>query len=134
MEVVERERERRRAPRTRFREGLESRMYALVDAQLVDLSMWGALLEHVVPIRPGSLCELVIEENREPLRIHCRVIRSNLTRPTEATASREVRYHTGVEFMGLTPVQATFLEALIRRYGGNGGRRPPGGPSVFLLV
>jgi hypothetical protein len=111
-------RNKRRAPRIQIRGPLQCRLYAVMDAQIVDLSVGGAQMEHLVPIRPGGSCELVLREEREELRLACRALRSVIVHGKGATAAREIRYRTGLEFIGITPPQQTFLDALIRRHRG----------------
>jgi len=119
--------ERRRGLRIKIRASVHSQVFAMLDARLVDLSPGGALLEHVEPVRPGGACELVIEDNPEDVRLRCRIVRSTLTQPAQAEASREIRYHTGVEFVDLQPAQSEFLEALIRQH-----RADDGGGATYL--
>lgn len=126
--------ERRRAPRVRLRAPVPSRVYSVVEAGLVDLSVLGALLEHAGSIRPGASCEVLIEDSRQGLRLQGRVVRSAVWRPEEALESREIRYHTGIEFVGLTPTQADALEGMLRRHGDPAGGAPARGLRVFLLL
>ena len=132
-EVIQQE--RRRAPRVRIQAGVPSRMYSAVEARLLELSVVGALLEHTEPVRPGYSCEMVIEGNLEEPPLQCRIVRSVLTRQAQGGRGSEVCYHSGVEFVGPTPAQATLLEVLIRRNSrGGGGGKPPAGPHVLLLI
>ena len=129
-----REPERRRAPRIKIGARVESLVYDLVPARLVDLSATGALLEHAEPVRPGGFCELVLRDERREFRLQCRIVRSVVTRPPQGPDPRKISYHTGVEFFDLTPAQREALEALLSRYGGSGWLKPTGGLDVFLLV
>ena len=126
--------ERRRGLRVQIKASVHSQVFAMLEARLVDLSAAGALLEHVEPVRPGGACELVIEDNPEDVRLRCRIVRSTLTQPAQAEASREIRYHTGVEFVDLQPAQSVFLEALIRRYRDGGGGAGLAVLAAFLLL
>ena len=126
--------ERRRGPRIQIKASVHSQVFAMLEARLVDLSAGGALLEHVEPVRPGGACELVIEDNPEDMRLRCRIVRSTLTQPAQAEASREIRYHTGVEFVDLKPDQSAFLEVLIRRYHDDGGGAGLTVLAAFLLL
>ena len=119
--------DRRWGLRIKIKASVHSQVFAMLEARLVDLSPGGALLEHVEPVRPGGACELVIEEDPEDIRLRCRIVRSTLTQPAQAEASREIRYHTGVEFVDLKPAQNKILEALIQRLRGDDG----GGPTYL---
>ncbi len=128
------EQERRRGLRIKIKASVHSQVLAMLEARLVDLSAGGALLEHVEPVRPGGACELLIEDNPEDMRLRCRIVRSTLTQPAQAEASREIRYHTGVEFVDLNPEQRAFLGALIQRYCNGGGGRALAVLAVVLLL
>lgn len=125
--------ERRRAPRIRLRTAVGSRVFAVVEAHLVDLSTVGALLEHTDPVRPGTACEVMIEGGGEGLRLKCHVVRSVLTRRDGSGSDRPVCYHTGVEFQNLTPSQTSFLEAMLSKHGGDGRGKLLTGLSVLLF-
>jgi hypothetical protein len=128
--------ERRRSLRIKIRAPVHSQMFAVLEARLVDLSAMGALVEHVEPIRPGGACELVVEDTPEDQRLRCRIVRSMVTQPQQAAATREIRYQTGVEFVDLKPAQSQFVEALIRRHrgGDGGGSASLGGLHTLLLL
>lgn len=126
--------ERRRAPRIRLRTPVGSRVFAVVEALLVDVSAVGALLEHAEPVRPGVACEVMIEGASEGLRLRCHVVRSTLIQRDGGGADRRVCYHTGVEFVNLTPAQTSFLEAMIGRHGGDGRGKLLTGLSVLLIL
>jgi hypothetical protein len=110
-----------------------SRVFAVVEAHLVDLSTGGALLEHVEPVRPGAACEVMIEGGGEGLRLKCHVVRSVLTRREGPGSDRPVCYHTGVEFQNLTPPQTSFLEAMLNKHSGDGRGKLLTGLSVLLF-
>ncbi len=126
--------ERRRGHRIKIRASVNSRVFAMLDARLLDLSATGALLEHVEPVRPGGACEVLIGDNAEDHRLRCRIVRSTLTQADRPAAAREIRYQTGVEFVDLRPAQGKFLEGLIRRHGGDGGGTSLAGLRTFFLL
>ena len=126
--------DRRWGLRIKIKASVHSQVFAMLEARLVDLSAGGALLEHLEPVRPGGACELVIEDTPKDVRLRCRIVRSTLTQPAQAEASREIRYHTGVEFVDLNPDQSEFLEALIRRYRDGGGGTSLAGLQTLLLL
>ena len=129
--------ERRRSQRIQIRRPVHSQVLAILEARLVDLSATGALVEHLEPIRPGSACELVVADAPEAEHLRCRIVRSMVTQPQQAAATREIRYQTGIEFVDLKPAQSRFVEAMIRRHrGGEGGgpASPPGFHTLLLLL
>ncbi len=128
--------ERRRSLRIKIRAPVHSQVLAVLEARLVDLSATGALVEHVGPIRPGSACELVIADAPGAEHLRCRIVRSMVTQPQQAAATREIRYQSGVEFVDLKPAQSQFVEAMIRRHRGGdaGGSASPAGLHTVLLL
>jgi len=109
-------------------------MFAVLEARLVDLSALGALLEHTEPIRPGTACEVMIEGSSEGLRLKCQVARSTLIQLEGAGHDRPVCYHTGIEFVSLTPAQIGFLETMIGRHSADGRGKLVTGLAVFLFL
>jgi DNA-binding response OmpR family regulator len=93
--------ERRRAPRVRMRERSPAQLQ-LRDVNLIDLSLSGALVEHVEPIRPGEIYRLAITVEDQKVQILARAMRVFAShRVTLAGGERQVVYRTGMEFVGL---------------------------------
>jgi len=101
--------ERRRAPRIRLRAQSPAELQ-LRDVNLIDLSLSGALVEHVEPIRPGEIYHLTItiQERKVPLLARAmRVFASH--RVTVAGGERQVVYRTGMEFVGVEKETADLI-------------------------
>ena len=75
-------------------------MTGLHDASLVNISLGGALVEHIQVVRPGtvSLLDLVLQGKR--VSVTCRVVRSVVNRvEVQPDGQRVLVYHTGLEFI-----------------------------------
>jgi DNA-binding response OmpR family regulator len=93
--------ERRRAPRIPLRERFPAQLQ-LRDVNLIDLSLSGALVEHVEPIRPGEIYRLSLTAEEQRVQILARAMRVYAShRVTLAGGERQVVYRTGMEFVGL---------------------------------
>ena len=110
--------ERRRAPRIPLRERSQAQLQ-LRDVNLIDLSLSGALVEHVEPIRPGEIYRLSLTAEGQRVQILARAMRVYAShRVTLAGGERQVVYRTGMEFVGLkkdvADIIAKHIESLIR--------------------
>jgi DNA-binding response OmpR family regulator len=110
--------ERRRAPRIRLRESSPAQLQ-LRDVNLIDLSLSGALVEHVEPIRPGEIYRLSLTVEGGKVQILARAMRVYAShRVTMAGGERQVVYRTGMEFVGLkkdvSDIIAKHIESLLR--------------------
>ena len=93
--------ERRRAPRIPLRERSPAQLQ-LRDVNLIDLSLSGALVEHVEPIRPGEIYRLSLTAEEQSVQILARAMRVYAShRVTLAGGERQVVYRTGMEFVGM---------------------------------
>ena len=93
--------ERRRAPRISLWEPSPAQLQ-LRDVNLIDLSLSGALVEHVEPIRPGEIYRLSLTAEEQSVQILARAMRVYAShRVTLAGGERQVVYRTGMEFVGL---------------------------------
>lgn len=93
--------ERRRAPRIPLRERSPAQLQ-LRDVNLIDLSLSGALVEHIEPIRPGEIYRLSLTAEGQKVQILARAMRVYAShRVTLAGGERQVVYRTGMEFVGL---------------------------------
>ena len=69
---------------------------------LLDLSLAGALVEHVEPIRPGEIYRLSFTAEGQRVQTLARAMRVYAShRVTLAGGERQVVYRTGMEFVGL---------------------------------
>ncbi len=103
----------RRFPRFQIR-GVMGAITEADEAEVLDLSMGGALVEHRGMFRVGASCFLDLPTAGMLVSIRCRVVYSGEgRREPEGT----LYYRTGVEFLDLTPESEQALEALIRSYG-----------------
>jgi DNA-binding response OmpR family regulator len=110
--------ERRRAPRIRLRESSPAQLQ-LRDVNLIDLSLSGALVEHVEPIRPGEIYRLSLAAEGGKVQILARAMRVYAShRVAMAGGERQVVYRTGMEFVGLkkeaSEILAKHIESLMR--------------------
>lgn len=78
----------------------KGRVTAVYEASLVDLSLGGALIEHVDIVRPGTTSYLVLRMKGRNVNLRCRVIRSIVHRvQVESDGERALIYQTGVQFV-----------------------------------
>jgi len=116
--------QRRRVARFRIR-GISGAITTPQEAEVLDLSVTGALVEHQGMLRVDAICFLDLPTSAaEPMTIRCRVIHSRVSRREPEGA---LYYQTGVEFLDLTPAAEQALGALIRSYGAPGGGEGEGG-------
>ncbi len=103
----------RRFPRFQIR-GVMGAITEADEAEVLDLSMGGALVEHRGTFRVGGSCFLDLPTAGMLVSIRCRVVYSGEgRREPEGTLD----YRTGVEFLDLTFEAERALGALIRSYG-----------------
>lgn len=110
--------DRRRAPRIPLRERTPAQLQ-LRDVNLIDLSLSGALVEHVEPIRPGEIYRLSLTAEGQRVQILARAMRVYAShRVTLAGGERQVAYRTGMEFVGLkkdvADIIAKHIESLVQ--------------------
>jgi c-di-GMP-binding flagellar brake protein YcgR len=109
--------DRRRVARFRIR-SVTGAITTPQEAEVLDLSMTGALVEHQGMLRVNAICFLDLPTSAEPLSIRCRVVHSRVSR---REAAEGLYYRTGVEFLDLSPAMEQALAALIRSYGAPAG-------------
>lgn len=107
------DRETRRFPRFQVR-GIAGTITAPHEAEVLDLSMGGALLEHQGMLAIGDPCFVGLANSHEPVHIRCRVVHSRVSR---AEPGGVLYYRSGVEFLDLSPDAERALETFIRSYG-----------------
>ncbi|MFQ5846868.1 MAG: PilZ domain-containing protein [Candidatus Methylomirabilales bacterium] len=95
-----------------------------VEADVLNLSMGGALVEHQGTLRVGSECTLNVPLAGAPVNIRCHVAHSTVDhRATGPAGEGLLFYRTGLEFLELSREAKEILATLIRSYGegGEGG-------------
>jgi hypothetical protein len=103
----------RKPPRFRI-SGVTAAVTILQDADILDLSIEGALVEHQDMLPLGSPCFLQLGIAGETLNIRAHVVHSRVSRRELGGA---LYYQTGLEFLDLSPGAEQTLGALIRSYG-----------------
>jgi hypothetical protein len=103
----------RKPPRFRV-SGVTAAITTLQDAEMLDLSLEGAQVEHQGMLPLGSPCFLQLGIAEERLTIRCRVVHSRVSRKG---LEGGLYYQTGLEFLDLPSEAEPSLAALIRSYG-----------------
>lgn len=99
-----------------------ARARATLEVRLVDLSVSGARIEHGELLRPGSACAFQFPPSIGSLVISARVIHSTVVGSMQnADGERQLRYQTGLQFVGVTPEQRSALEGIVERLTPGGG-------------
>lgn len=115
--------ERRKLPR--FRIGsVGGSVTTPVEAEFVNLSMEGALVDHPGTLRVGSECILTLPAPDAAVSIRCLVAHSTVDhRATESAGEGLLICRTGLRFLDLSPEAENLLATLIRSHGegGKGG-------------
>lgn len=110
-------RPQRRFPRFRL-VGVGGSITTPVDAEILNLSLGGALVEHQGPLLVGSECALTLPVTGAPVRVRSRVVHSAVSgRATGPPGEGQLIYHTGLEFLKVSAEVESVLAALIRSYG-----------------
>ena len=101
--------ERRRGPRVRLRTHTPAQLQ-LRDVNLIDVSLAGALVEHIEPVRPGEIYRLALTIEGQNVQVLARAMRVFAShRVTVAGGERQVVYRTGLEFVGLKKEAANLI-------------------------
>jgi DNA-binding response OmpR family regulator len=111
--------ERRRGPRVRLHTHTPAQLQ-LRDVNLIDISLAGALVEHIEPVRPGEIYRLALTIEGQNVQVLARAMRVFAShRVTVAGGERQVVYRTGLEFVGLKKEAANliteYVESLLQR-------------------
>jgi len=117
-------RERRRVPRTPIAGELGARARSTLDVRLLDLSAFGARIEHLDLLRPGSACAFELPPSIGALILSARIIHSSVVgaAPTRE-GERQLRYQSGLVFTGITADQQTTLESALEKLTSRGSSR-----------
>jgi hypothetical protein len=105
--------QKRKPPRFRI-SGVAAAITTLQEAEILDLSLSGALVEHQGVLQLGSPCFLQLIADGERVIMSCRVVHS---RVSYSGADGELYYQTGLEFLDLSRGAQQSLGAFIRSYG-----------------
>jgi len=109
--------DRRKLPRFRTTE-VGGYIIPPAEADVVNLSMGGALVEHQGTLRVGSQCTLTFMVAETAVRVKCQVAHSTVDhRATGPPGEGLLFYRTGLEFLELSPEAENVMAALIRSYG-----------------
>ena len=101
--MKEKERDKRSCPRVMVGGETKGRVSSSDDALLLNISLGGVLIEHVQPLRPGTLTPLDVELQGNRLKVQCRVVRSVVHRiGLQPDGERALIYHTGLAFVDLS--------------------------------
>ena len=107
--------ERRRGPRARAKEETPAQLQ-LKNVTLLDLSLSGALVEHVEPVSPGEIYRLSFPVEGKQIQVLARAVRAFAShRVTIAGGERQLVYRTGMEFVGIEKGAADLISAYLDR-------------------
>jgi len=114
--------ERRKAPRMLVARHLGAKARATLNVRLLDLSASGARIEHTDLLRPGANYALELPPALGPLILTVRVVHSAVigTEPTPQ-GERNLRYQSGLAFVGIAGAQQSALVAILQRLTPGGG-------------
>ena len=109
-------RERRRVFRTPIAGELGARARSTLDVRLLDLSTFGARIEHLALLRPGSACTFELPPAIGALTLSARIIHSSVVgaAPTRE-GERLLRYQSGLAFTGITADQQITLASALEK-------------------
>lgn len=95
----------RRAERTKLSPAVTGRLDGRFDATVLDLSIFGARLEHSEALRSGwrYVLSLPVTEDVLPLHLPVRVVWSRVQHAVRGRAQKGLLYQSGVEFRELAP-------------------------------
>ncbi len=88
--------QRRRVNRVQLAQPLVARLGA-TQVILFDVSIFGARIEHDVPLTPGSRTKLIFRWGDENIAVDCQIVRSRLERFSTGADGMTV-YHSGLKF------------------------------------
>jgi hypothetical protein len=119
-------RERRRVHRIPVAGDLDARARVTLPVRILDLSPYGARIEHLDLLRPGSACTFELPPAIGSLTLFARVVHSCIVgaAPTP-NGERMLRYQSGLAFTSITTDQQAGLASALERF--LPGREPRGG-------
>lgn len=109
----------RRYARLSFQAPVSGGVLATYDAQILDLSLGGARLEHTVVLRPGSTCHMRVPLGARFITVLGRVVWSHVVgRATQSPdGTRGLLYQSGLEFVRLAGEARSRLAAFLEQEG-----------------
>ncbi|MFQ5803010.1 MAG: PilZ domain-containing protein [Candidatus Methylomirabilales bacterium] len=94
------QRDKRVNPRVFVEGKAKGRVAAACEGSLLNISLGGALIEHVHALSPGTLSSVELELQGKQVRLPCRVARSVADRTeVQPDGERAMIYHSGLEFL-----------------------------------
>lgn len=122
-------RERRRVPRIRLPAPLSGRTLGILSFYLVDLSVAGARIEHIDPLRPGSSWALELPIPLGGPVLSGQVVWSRVVEEKQTPKGEQShRYQSGLLFTALTRDQEAELARIVKRLITQGGVVEEAGP------
>ena len=115
--VTRKDHEVEQSPRFRI-SGVRGGVVTLQVAEVLDLTLRGALVEHQGMFHPQSPCFLQLGASGDLSTIRCRLVRSWVSRNQPEGG---LCYQTRVEFLDLSPAAENVLRALIQISWAQGG-------------
>ena len=121
----------RRVERTRLSQVVRGHLDGRIDVTVLDLSIFGARLEHREALRSGwrYVLSLPVSEEALPLQLPVRVVWTRVQHAERARGQTGMLYQSGVEFRELSPEAA---QELARFLGGVAGSHP--GPLLATVA
>ncbi len=106
--------DRRRSIRWAVEEHAVGRITAIYEATLINMSLGGALIEHMHLVRPGTISFLTLLMLGREVTLNCRVVRSVVDRTeVQADGEHELVYRTALEFQGLSEDSLWLIDEFI---------------------
>ena len=114
--------ERRRAARVSIPGRPGARTQAILEIRLVDLSVTGARIEHLVLLRPGSSVIVELPTAMKPQALVARVVWSKVMGGEQTPeGERHLHYQSGLAFTGLTAGETLLLTNSLEQLTDSGG-------------
>ncbi len=106
--------DRRRSIRWAVEERTAGRITAIYEASLINISVDGALIEHLDLVRPGTLSVLTFVVRGQEVSLRCRVVRSAVHRAEVRTeGERELIFRTALEFLDVSEDSLRLIDEFI---------------------
>jgi c-di-GMP-binding flagellar brake protein YcgR len=94
--------DRRRHPRANVGGRTKGKVNSTYDVSLLDISLGGALIEHVQVVQPNTVSQLGLTLQGHKMKLKCRVVRSLVHRSEGRGGGRKLIYRTGLEFLDVS--------------------------------
>lgn len=109
---------RRKHARLTFSEPVAGAVTSSHEANMLDLSMGGARVEHTMILRPGSSCYLRLPLDERVLTVNCRVIWSRAVgRAPGEQSGTGLLFQSGVQFGSLSRESQAVLQTYLDEQG-----------------